>query len=382
MIITDVKASLVKHPLPGRFHPTWGTGLVLTDLPLTLVQVETEQGITGYGALPANSFEGVVGINVFIRKNLIGKDLFNTEEISKVLRIASLRMTWPWGVEMAVWDAIGKVCGQPVYKLWGGYQDKIKVYASLGEVRSAEERAEDARKLLDQGFAGIKLRFRNADPRQDLKVVEAVLHAVGDEMAVMVDANQADALPGSGRFCEWDYATAVKIGRELQAMGVLWLEEPLARFNTAGLQKLCDELDMPVAGGEKNQMQHEFKMLIDQNCYDILQGDASFSEGLFQLRKIAGLAEAAHKLFIPHTWCNGISLHANLQLAASLPNCPWFEYPYEEPGWGHLANQILFKEGLKIQGGYVRVPQKPGLGFEIDEEIIARYTVPQPEGLA
>ena len=137
-------------------------------------------------------------------------------------------------------------------------------------------------------------------------------------------------------------------------MGVLWLEEPLARFDTAGLQKLCSELDMMVAGGEKNQMMHEFKMLIDENCYDILQGDASFSEGMFQLRKIAALAEGAHKLFIPHTWCNGISLYANLQLAASLPNCPWFEYPYEEPGWGHEASHILFKNPFKFENGYVK----------------------------
>jgi L-alanine-DL-glutamate epimerase-like enolase superfamily enzyme len=381
MKITDLRASLIKHPLPGEFHPTWGTGLILTELPMTLIQLETEEGITGYGALPANSLEGVIGVNVFIRNSLIGKDLFNTEEIGKVLRNASLRMTWPWGVEMAVWDAIGKACGQPVYKFWGGYQDKIKIYASLGEVRSAEERAEDALRLKEQGFAGIKLRFRNDDPKEDLKVVEAVLKAVGDSMAIMVDANQADALPGSSAFREWDYATAIRVGRELQQMGVLWLEEPLPRFELKGLQKLSDELDIMIAGGEKNQMVHEFKMLIDNDCYDILQGDASFSEGIFQLRKIAALAEANHKLFIPHTWCNCISLYANLQLAASLPNCPWFEYPYEEPGWGHPANHILFKEPFKFENGYVHVPQSPGLGFEIDEERLKNYIVPLPEEL-
>lgn len=286
MKITDLRASLIKHPLPGEFHPTWGTGLVLTELPMTLIQLETEEGITGYGALPANSLEGVVGVNVFIRNSLIGKDLFNTEEIGKVLRNASLRMTWPWGVEMAVWDAIGKACGQPVYKFWGGYQDKIKIYASLGEVRSAEERAEDALRLKEQGFAGIKLRFRNDDPKEDLKVVEAVLKAVGDSMAIMVDANQADALPGSSAFREWDYATAIRVGRELQQMGVLWLEEPLPRFELKGLQKLSDELDIMIAGGEKIKWFMSLKCLLITIVMTFFRGTPAFPKGYSSLERL------------------------------------------------------------------------------------------------
>jgi len=284
-----------------------------------------------------------------------------------------LRMTWPWGVEMTIWDIIGKNANQPVYKLMGGFQDKIKVYASLGEVRSVEDRVKEAKQIKEEGFAGIKLRFHDNNPENDLKIAKEVVKAVGDSLEIMVDANQADALPGSKSVNQWDYFTALKVGRELEKMGIAWLEEPLPRFDIEGLQKLSNKLSIPLAGGEKNQMMAEFKELIEEDCYEIFQGDASFSAGLFELRKIAGIAEAYHKKFVPHTWSNGIGLFANLQLAASLPNCPWFEYPYEKPGWDHAANDFLFNESLAIEDGYIKVPQKPGLGFEIDQKKVDRY---------
>ncbi|MCF8001379.1 MAG: mandelate racemase/muconate lactonizing enzyme family protein [Halanaerobiales bacterium] len=375
MIIDNIKANLVVHPLPGEFHPAWGPGLTMKELLLTLIEITTDTGIKGYGALPANDKEGVVGVNTFIKDNLIGLDVFNIEEIEKVLRNSSLRMTWPWGVEMAIWDIIGKDANRPVYKLMGGFQDKIKVYASLGEVRSAEDRVKEAIQIKKAGFSGIKLRFHDNDPSNDIKIAREVVDAVGDSIEIMVDANQADALPGSKSVNQWDYYTALEVGKELEKMGIAWLEEPLPRFDIEGLKKLSSKLSIPIAGGEKNQMIAEFKQLIENDCYDILQGDASFSAGLFELRKVAGIAEAFHKKFVPHTWSNGIGLFANLQLAASLPNCPWFEYPYEEPGWGHRANNFLFKDKLKIQNGYIEVPQKPGLGFEIDSAKIEKYKI-------
>ena len=345
----------------------------MEELPLTLIEITTDTGLKGYGALPASKKEGVVGVNTFIKESLIGKDVFNIEEIEKTLRNASLRMTWPWGVEMAIWDIIGKNANQPVYKLMGGFQDKIKVYASLGEVRSAEDRVKEAKQIKEEGFAGIKLRFHDNNPENDLKIAKEVVKAVGDSLEIMVDANQADALPGSKSVNQWDYFTALKVGRELEKMGIAWLEEPLPRFDIEGLQKLSNKLSIPLAGGEKNQMMAEFKELIEEDCYEIFQGDASFSAGLFELRKIASIAEAYHKKFIPHTWSNGIGLFANLQLAASLPNCPWFEYPYEKPGWDHAANDFLFKDILTIEDGYIKVPQKPGLGFEVDQKKVDKY---------
>ena len=373
MNIESLETRLIEHPLSGEFHPSWGPGLVQTSLSITLVILELENGIRGYGALPTSDREGKVGIETFLQNELEGMDVFSAEKINKKLRTASLRMTWPWGVELAVWDAIGKTLEKPVYKLWGGYQDKIKVYASLGEVKDPEIRSRDARELLEKGFSGIKLRFGNDNWEKDIEVARKVHDTIGEEMDIMVDANQADILPGAEGEKTWDYYDALEVGRALEELGVSWLEEPLPRFAMSDLQMLNNKLELPLAGGEKNQMMHEFKQLIEEGCYDIIQGDAAFSEGLFQLRKIAGFAEMHHKKFVPHTWCNCITLFGNLQLAASLPNCPWFEFPWEDPGWTEEINSFLFKENLKIEDGYINVPKKPGLGFEIDTNLLQKF---------
>ncbi|QRN85312.1 mandelate racemase/muconate lactonizing enzyme family protein [Clostridia bacterium] len=375
MKIVNAEAIFLRHPLSGEFRPTWGTGLVQTELPMTLIKIEVEDGTLGYGAIPCNGKEGVIGFDTFIKPELVGTDIFQTEKISRLLRNASLRMTWPWGVEMAVWDAVGKIAKLPIHKMWGGEKSKIPVYASLGENKPLDVRINEVKKLKSLGFAAVKLRFRNNQPKEDLKCVEMVRKELGDDFGIMVDANQADALPGSSEFFAWDYKLAYQIGKELERYDVIWLEEPLSRFDYKGLQFLNEKLNLKLAGGEKNQMANEFKQLIDDNCFDILQGDSSFSEGMFQLRKIAAYAEINYKEFIPHTWSNCIGLNANLQLAASLPNCSWFEFPYEEPGWNFEVSSYLLRNGHEIKDGFITVPQGHGLGMEFDTDRIEKYTV-------
>ena len=138
MKITDLRASLLKHPLPGEFHPTWGTGLVLTELPMTLIQLETEEGITGYGALPANSLEGC-GVNVFIRNSLIGRISLIRKRSARCFAMLT-RMTQA-GVEDGCLDVLGKLAGNRYINL-GGLSGQNQNHTSLSEVRSAEERAE------------------------------------------------------------------------------------------------------------------------------------------------------------------------------------------------------------------------------------------------
>src|SRR6185437_8737683 len=129
---------------------------------------------------------------------------------------------------------IGKAAGLPVYKLWGGHKDRVRAYCSTGELRSPERRAEDARALSDEGFGAIKLRFHGPNPRDDLAVAAAVREAVGDGAEIMVDANQAGVLPGLGGHQSWDFQQALGVARELEQLGVLWLEEPLPRHDYDG----------------------------------------------------------------------------------------------------------------------------------------------------
>ncbi|KIL38615.1 hypothetical protein SD70_25325 [Gordoniibacillus kamchatkensis] len=377
MRITDVKVDLVKCPLPAPFYPTWGSGLQVDAVKMTIVQIVSDEGIVGIGAGPATGWENVVGIHTFLRKQLIGRDPFMIERIRPAISNAKLRMGWPWMVEAALWDLAGKACGQPVYRLWGGFAEKIPVYASTGELCSLEKRLQYVQHCLDRGIKAVKLRMHDPHPENDLEVIREIRKAFGSGITLMVDANQADHLPGaSDMAASWDLPVALRVARALEALDVAWLEEPLARHNYDGLTALARKVDIPIAGGEKNTGLEEFRILAEREGYHILQGDCVFSEGMFQLRKAAALAEAHHKQFIPHTWSNPIGLMTNLQLAASLPNCPWFELPYEPPAWNLDIYNVIFAEGLTLEEGAIVVPERPGLGFTLREGFLETYRVP------
>ena len=377
MRIQDVAVDLVKCPLPAPFYPTWGSGLKQESVKMTVVRIISDEGLTGIGAGPATGWENVVGIHTFLKKQLIGQNPFMVERLRPAITNAKLRMGWPWMVEAALWDLVGKACGQPVYRLWGGFAEEIPVYASTGELRSAEERIEYVRHCLERGILAVKLRMHDPDPENDLDTIREIRKTFGSSIKIMVDANQADRLPGAANMTScWDLPTALKVARALEALDVVWLEEPLARHNYDGLAALARKIDMPLAGGEKNTGLEEFSLLAEREGYHILQGDCVFSEGMFQLRKAAALAEAHHKQFIPHTWSNPIGLMTNLQLAASLPNCPWFELPYEPPAWSLELYTLIFKDGLSLADGKIVLPAKPGLGFELKEGFLDQYRVP------
>ena len=201
---------------------------------------------------------------------------------------------------------------------------------------------------------------------------------VGAEVAVDEDEVVAGVEPGHGGHHSWGFPTALAVARELELMQVRWLEEPLPRHDYDGLHRLRDKLDtLAIAGGEDNHGLHEFKLLIDRGCYDILQPDALLSEGVGQMRKVAALAEASGLEVAPHTWGNGIGLMANLHVAAAIPNCPFLEFPHDPPsGFTAAARDQMLLEPLTIeQDGCVHVPNRPGFGLVLDEERIARYTV-------
>ena len=375
MKITRLSCTLLSYPLPVPLRPSWAPGRTFQNTACTLIRVQTDEGIEGVGAGPEVGLAGIYTIADMVAPYLLGKDPFAVERISPVLRHAARDGSYPWGIEMALWDIIGKACGQPVYRLWGGYQTTLPAYASLAELRSPAEQIEQLHALQAAGFRAAKLRLRRPDIRQDIDLVAQVRAAVGPGFKIMVDANQANVMPSPGPHNFWTYADALVVARAMQELGVLWLEEPLPRYDLKQLTALAAAVDMPIAGGELNIGLHEYKQLIDQDCYDIIQADCSFSEGIFQLRKIAGLAELAYKQFIPHTWSNGIGLAANLHLAAATPNCPWFEFPVDPPAWTIAARDFMLREPYAVSpDGTLTVPEDPGLGIRLDEDAVAHYT--------
>jgi L-alanine-DL-glutamate epimerase-like enolase superfamily enzyme len=380
MLITDVVTRLVEFPLDAPFHPAWARGRNMAVLQMVLIEVETDEGITGIGAAHAGP-EAIVAIDRFVKPYWVGEDPLAVERLTAVLRDAEILGPPVYCMEIPLWDIVGKRAGLPVYQLWGGYSSRVRVYCATAEVRSPEERVEDVRRLVEDGFQAVKLRFHRPDPRDDLGVVAAVRDAVGDRIEIMVDGNQAGVEPGHGGHDTWGYALALEVSRELERMGCYWIEEPLPRHNYDDLARLRDRLDrLRVAGGEDNHGLHEFKLLLDRKCYDVLMPDALLSEGVFQLRKVAALAEASFCEFAPHTWGNGIGFLANLHLAASTPNFTYLEYPHDPPsGWTAAARDQMLAEPLLVDSdGLVTVPDRPGFGFVLDYEAIERHTVPFP----
>ena len=207
------------------------------------------------------------------------------------------------------------------------------------------------------GFSAVKLRFHSADWRDDLKVIEACRKAVGDTMDILVDANQGfhfNIFPGTPP--QWDVPTAVAVARALEEYDVFWLEEPLDRNNYAGLRELREQTSMRIAGGEIMWRLHEYALLVERRCLDVLQTDAMFFGGIAMCRKVAALAEANHLGFAPHIWNNGFALLANLHLIAASPACRFCEFPYEPPSWTPAARDALFAEPVEIEADrYVRV---------------------------
>lgn len=375
MNISSVEFIPISQPLAAPFHPAWFPNVSETSANGTLIRVRTDEGgITGYGWQHSIGSEiKIVGESRVFKDLVIGTDLFAVERLIRILSGITYSMNTVdlWGVEVAVWDAIGKACNQPIHKLLGGAQEKVQAYASTGMIKTPEEHARDAMKYLNMGFRAIKVRIHGDDMETDIAAIRAIRDAVQNDMKVMVDANQAATFSGP----LWTYRRALETTRALEKLDVYWLEEPLFHAAHDELATLCREVDIQIAGGEDENGFFRFKELIDRDCFDIIQPDISASGGILQLKKVATLTEGTGKLFIPHSFHTGISLVAALQLTGCVQNCPFVEYGIDLPAidWGH--DQIM-KEPIAVsRDGYVKIPDGPGLGIEIDESYVEKCRV-------
>ena len=377
MRVTGVRSRLLELPLDAPFRPAWGRGRVQSTLTMVLFEVGTDTGLVGLGAAHGGP-EAAVAIDRFVTPHLLGQDPTRVERLAAIIRDAEILGPPPYCMEIPLWDLLGKAAGLPVHRLWGGADDRVRAYCSTGELRPPQVRARDAEKLVADGFTAIKLRFHHDDPRDDVAVARAVREAVGDDVALMVDANQAGADPGTSGHRVWDFRTALAVGRELERLGAEWLEEPLPRHDLAGLARLRDRLEtVKLAGGEDNHGLHEFRMLLERGCFDVLQPDAIKSETASAIRHLAAFAELSGVEVVPHTWGNGLGMLVHLHLAAALPNCGWLEFPHDPPSGLTAAarDQVLAEPVAVDEHGWVQVPDRPGFGFVLDEDRAAAHTV-------
>ena len=374
MRIIGVQVRLLEYPLPTPFYPSWLPGYPQTAHRVNLLTLETDEGIRGYAAGVAFGREGQ-GLEQLLLPFLFGRDPFQVEPIVQICRSATFLGLRLWWIEMAFWDIIGKALGQPVYRLLGGAQERVRAYASTGELKGILERLDYIARIREMGIRAVKLRFHRMDWREDMEVARQVRKQYPD-MEIMVDANMGWRVAGMGEAPHWDVATALRVAQELAEIGVVWLEEPLDKHDYEGYRHLREKSPVALAAGEMNQDLHEFREFLIRDALDVLQPDVSLSGGLLMGKKIAGMAEAFGKRIAPHTWTNGLGLAANLQLMGACPNCEWAEFPFEPPGWEPRARDFFLTEPIMPDAdGYLSVPSRPGLGVEIDEEAVQHYTV-------
>jgi L-alanine-DL-glutamate epimerase-like enolase superfamily enzyme len=260
---------------------------------------------------------------------------------------------------------------------WGDYlrewRARAKAYAATINLKEPEERAKDAVAFLEAGFKAIKLRAHFPDPMKDVDVVRAVRDAVGDDMDIMVDANQAShRVPPI-----WSHRTTYGVARALERLDVHWLEEPLHREDLDGLTELTLNMEtLMIAGAEGETQLRRFRQLFEHGCFDIVQPDTIWA-GISTVKKIAVLAEAYDKLIIPHTHsiC-GLGLASSLQLLESISHCPFVEFGYEPPIVTPEHRDRILMEPITIdKEGYVHIPQGPGLGVELNNRYVEQHTI-------
>lgn len=273
------------------------------------------------------------------------------------------------GIDTALWDIRGKVAGRPLYKLLGAQRDRVPAYASaLAWRERPSELAEEAARHLAAGFRAMKMRIGKTY-EYDRTAVRVVRAAIGQEVSLMVDANSRFTL-----------AHAERISSDLRANKVFWLEEPFPAENIASYVSLRPTPGIAMAAGENDFGVQGFRELIECGAVDIVQPDCSRAGGITECRRIALLAAQSGLPVATHTWSDAVALIANMHLVASLENGLFVEVDQT----GNALISELTDEPLQVVDGEIALPRRPGLGIELNEVAIERYTVPKtctvPEG--
>ena len=372
MKITSLHVDVVKHTLPTKEPVPFGP-----RGSIAIVRIETDEGIMGIGDAMTHCFfhEAGVSVKTLIERGfkplIIGEDplefrrLWNKMYLSEMYtRQRGLALDAISAIDTALLDIAGKKFGVPIYKLLGGhYHDRIKAYASdVFDMQNPENTIELVRRVLGEGFTGVKLGYGGfgLDLDESEEIIKVIRDTFGYGFTLMVDGPSTLAFP-----------EALKLGRKLEKFDVFWWEEPLLRTDIEGYVELSRALDLNIAAGEELQTVYGFKDWIVRNALDIIQPDVHVAGGLSECKRIADLAEQWNTLLVPHSWSSAINLTAALHLVASLAKGFFVEY---RTAATPLMSAIL-KDPPKVEDGYIRVPDKPGLGIELNEQTIEKYRI-------
>ena len=347
------------------------------------VKVLTDEGIGGVGEATLEYREKtVIAAIEDLERTLIGCDPHNIEKIfhdsyrDAYWRGGPVLMSALSSVEMALWDIKGKALGVPVYQLLGGkVRDSVECYANgwFAPAKTPEEFAAKAIEVADAAFTGLKwdpfgsawLNLSRDEFKQAMDCVGAVSDAVGNRVDLLIE--------GHGRF---NIPTAVQVGRELENFKIRWFEEPIPPDNLEGLAEIKRRVRVPISAGERLYSRWDYRRFFELRCADFIQPDVSHAGGIAEVKKIAAIAEAYHVPICPHNPSGPVANAATLQLAACVPNFYLLETMFSDvPHRREVTN-----ERVGFENGKMVIPDKPGLGIELNEEAIEKYPY-QPHDL-
>lgn len=368
MRIAAVEARRYRYPLDPPFRAAWDP-VPRTHQDATVVVVRSDGGLEGYA-----SGDGLPDREL-LERLLVGVDADRPDVVHGILETVDFHHGRNWALEVAIQDLVARAHGRPLWRHLGGTKERLLAYASTGALVPADERVRRCLELRDAGVRAVKIRLHAEDWRLDLPLLQAIRDAVGTELELLVDANQGWRMPGdlTPRF---DLATATELARELEEIGVYWLEEPLPTDDLEGYAALRSSAGVRLAAGEMVRSAAEARELVLRGGVDVVQADVVLAGGIEGCRRVAELAERAGRTWSPHTWSNGYGLVANLHAALAFSSCPYVEVPYDPPDWSTDRRDWLLSAVVEIEAdGTIAPPPGPGLGIEPDFDALERYRV-------
>ncbi len=340
----------------------------------TLVEVHTDEGLTGVGSCMTSKSLIVAAVQL-LRPHLIGE---HAEEPARVTE--KLRQSCFWqgrggavehaisGIDIALWDLFGKITKQPVSRLLGGnYRSRIKPYGSI-LFDEPDQLRQTLQATVARGFKAIKLGWRpfgRRDRRTDERLIRTARETVGPDVELMVDAG------GSEQFWPHGYKWALNTAKMLAEYDVVWFEEPLPPDDLEGYVELRRHSPVPIATGEVLTRRQSFRPFLERGAVDIIQPDCTKCGGLTEAWRIGWLAYDHNILLVPHGWNTAVGLAADLHLTAALPVARYVEYLTPCV----YLDEIITEPFRPDAEGFLTVPDKPGLGIELNREALRRLGV-------
>ena len=370
MKITDITTTILHDPDRRAIRDSTIIGAWEGGATSIFIHIKTDEGIEGVGIAeprPVHAIRAIVDRE--FKGLLIGQDPFNIEKIwnemfwkirnygRKGVGIQALA-----AIDVGLWDLKAKALGVPLYRLLNPMYESVPVYGSGGWTNMTEEElVGEATGFVDQGFSKYKMKVGmnfGQEEKEDIKRVAAVREAVGDDIEVYVDANMG-----------YNVKQAIRMTRIFEEYNVGWLEEPVLADNITGLAEVTRASDIPIATGENEYTRHGFKELIANRGADIIQPDVARVGGVTEWMKVASLADSFGLQIAPH----GIP-EVHLHLCMAIPYLKVVEY--FDGGWGRVGKANFFTDvPLPQNGMWTPFPDKPGLGFGLDPDAVAKYSI-------